>query len=470
MNLMATTTNSLGQHKANCTCPMCALRRSRWERLQAEGAAEQESHQDRRHPRRNARGDGGLVGTQIQVICASFRGNLLFTEQGPKGRTWKASIRVDLPGERPPIGRWLELNGGMEGASLAAKQKGGHRKDQLDYHPVTINWPVDRCAVCDDDRFTDQDEFVVCEGCKVVVHQSCYGIEVVPDPEIGWLCRVCESTGGAVAERPRCCLCPAEGGALMPSADGLWAHNTCAEWIPEVEMGDPFELYPIGDEPPPAQLPTTFYLSAPSVPCDDIGLIPKDRWDLRCTICKQRQGAKIQCEQSGCYLAFHVTCARAAGFHLDLVPSDSVGPGEEVLHVRQSWCHRHRTPDLTRIIMEGYTPLGAAGTTAPTGVGATEGVGLAAEHLLEPPRSESGCARCREYAPLGHPRTEAVAMEEVQVEMPSTPAPLEPTRAAKPAALPVPKKPLPSYLKIQPGKADAVKVKAGAGITPTPTP
>ncbi|KAK3272119.1 hypothetical protein CYMTET_19564, partial [Cymbomonas tetramitiformis] len=120
--------------------------------------------------------------------------------------------------------------------------------------------------------------------------------------------------------------------------------------------------------------------------------------------------------------------------------------------------------------MEGYTPLGAAGTTAPTGVGATEGVGLAAEHLLEPPRSESGCARCREYAPLGHPRTEAVAMEEVQVEMPSTPAPLEPTRAAKPAALPVPKKPLPSYLKIQPGKADAVKVKAGAGITPTPTP
>ena len=44
--------------------------------------------------------------------------------------------------------------------------------------------------------------------------------------------------------------------------------------------------------------------------------IKKERYQLKCTVCKQRMGAKIQCDQPNCYLAYHPMCARAAGFQV----------------------------------------------------------------------------------------------------------------------------------------------------------
>ena len=67
------------------------------------------------------------------------------------------------------------------------------------------------------------------------VRQSCYNVTEVPDPEVGWLCDVCEITGGVKSLQPRCCLCPVEGGALKRTVDPKkWAHVACVQCIPEV--------------------------------------------------------------------------------------------------------------------------------------------------------------------------------------------------------------------------------------------
>ena len=46
-------------------------------------------------------------------------------------------------------------------------------------------------------------------------------------------------------------------------------------------------------------------------PVDGIASIQKERWELTCSCCRQRMGAKIQC--NSCYTAYHPLCARLAG-------------------------------------------------------------------------------------------------------------------------------------------------------------
>ena len=194
----------------------------------------------------------------------------------------------------------------------------------MDYEIVKVNWSVDRCAVCDDERDFDYDQLITCEACAITVHQSCYGVPDIPDDTVGWLCRSCEHTGGAVSETPLCCLCPGAGGALKPTTiPSLWAHSACCQWIPETTVLDIERMEPI----------------------DNIGNIQKERWTLLCTVCKQRMGAKIQCCHPGCYLAYHPLCARAAGLYMD---ANEDGEDEEAPLQLLSYCHRHCRVDTER--------------------------------------------------------------------------------------------------------------------------
>ena len=43
-------------------------------------------------------------------------------------------------------------------------------------------------------------------------------------------------------------------------------------------------------------------------PISGIETVQKERWELSCCICRQRMGAKIQC--NNCYTAFHPLCGR----------------------------------------------------------------------------------------------------------------------------------------------------------------
>ena len=237
-----------------------------------------------------------------------------------QAKKWKASIRMVEPA-RMPIGRWLD--GGMKAGGSSrkgdAESRGGRarrglaagdRRKALGYKLVRVKWSVDRCAVCDDDRDFDFDQLVTCEGCGISVHQSCYGIPEIPDDAVGYLCAACQHTGGVASETPLCALCPVEGGALKPTTTkDQWCHSACCQWIPETTVLDVDRMEPI----------------------DQIKTIQRERWELLCTVCKQRMGAKIQCASPGCYLAYHPLCARAAGLFPDATFSPLDGRGHNDL-------------------------------------------------------------------------------------------------------------------------------------------
>ena len=46
-------------------------------------------------------------------------------------------------------------------------------------------------------------------------------------------------------------------------------------------------------------------------PVDGVKTVQAERWNLLCCVCKQRMGAKIQCQ--ACYTAYHPLCGRIAG-------------------------------------------------------------------------------------------------------------------------------------------------------------
>ena len=303
--------------------------------------------------------------------------------------------------------------GGKGGKGKKGKREEAHgRRKKLDYEIIRVKWSVDRCAVCDDDRDFDFDQLVTCEGCGISVHQSCYGIPEIPDDAVGYLCRACEHTGGVVSETPLCSLCPVEGGALKPTTTpGQWCHSACCQWIPETTVLDVDTMEPI----------------------DQIKSIQRERWELLCTVCKQRMGAKIQCSHPGCYLAYHPLCARAAGLFMEASLEDEEALTDEDSPLTMvSYCHRHCRVDTERAALwvgEDGLSIGKHGALVESKADHTkkltkgarkkleedkrraereeEARKRAEDDALDEPEDEWGAARCRRYVPQGHPRTEA---------------------------------------------------------------
>ncbi len=84
-------------------------------------------------------------------------------------------------------------------------------------------------------------------------------------------------TSAVVALEPLMPLVVTQGGALKPTTiSGLWAHAACMQWIPEVTAVDFTRMEPI----------------------DRIQDVQKERWELTCSLCRQKMGAKIQCTVS----------------------------------------------------------------------------------------------------------------------------------------------------------------------------
>ena len=364
-----------------------------------------------------------------QVLCqcsdcageAKFMSPTEFEKHAGMGQAkkWKASLRMIEPAKMP-IGRFLD---GSDFDKRTQREDGGEQETQktqkeLDYEIVKVSWSVDRCAVCDDERDFDYDQLITCEACAVTVHQSCYGVPDIPDDTVGWLCRSCEHTGGAVSETPLCCLCPVAGGALKPTTiPSLWAHSACCQWIPETTVLDIERMEPI----------------------DNIGNIQKERWTLLCTVCKQRMGAKIQCCHPGCYLAYHPLCARAAGLYMD---ANEDGEDEEAPLQLLSYCHRHCRVDTERAqIYSGDKGMriGEEGRLIHMGTNkATKAERRAEEEKREREEAQEhaeeselssdseydlmSCAKFRPYVPIGHPRTEADIKDDNDVNVPGSAA------------------------------------------------
>ena len=71
-------------------------------------------------------------------------------------------------------------------------------------------------------------------------------------------------------------------------------------------------------------------------PIQGVHKIARDRWNLQCSVCRQRCGAKIQCNK--CYTAFHPLCGRIKGLTMDM--REHAGGPHLPLHT-VLLCHKH---------------------------------------------------------------------------------------------------------------------------------
>ncbi|KAH6764173.1 RING/FYVE/PHD zinc finger superfamily protein [Perilla frutescens var. hirtella] len=152
------------------------------------------------------------------------------------------------------------------------------------------------CAVCESTDGDPTDPIVLCDGCDLMVHATCYGHPFTKGiPEGDWFCAQCldskSEKNPAPKSQPTCCLCPVSGGALKPTTDGRWAHLVCAIYVPEV-----FFVDSVGRE---------------GINCDRV---LKKRWGKKCYVCASKNGCVIDCSEPKCELGFHVSC----GFKQDL--------------------------------------------------------------------------------------------------------------------------------------------------------
>ncbi|KAL8437568.1 hypothetical protein Efla_000431 [Eimeria flavescens] len=203
--------------------------------------------------------------------------------------------------------------------------------------------------------FCSQDDAIVlCDGCDVAVHQSCYAIREVPEEE--WYCVFCsakkqadahmkrldkiahkhslstqqrQAEAAAVLEKaeaagvdlpslPRgCVLCPRKGGALIRTTEG----KHCGLWVPECWIVGCREV------------------------CG-ISLVNPSRFSLPCCICGLSGFAAIQCAHEKCDVSFHAVCAVFAGFGMNITDQINIQRKNDVTF--HAFCLRHRLCSHTR--------------------------------------------------------------------------------------------------------------------------
>ncbi|GAA5877570.1 hypothetical protein JCM3774_006121 [Rhodotorula dairenensis] len=92
--------------------------------------------------------------------------------------------------------------------------------------------------------------------------------------------------------------------------------------------------------------------------------IEKARWKLKCQLCTEMHGTKVQCTKGKCAKSFHVTCAlqEGSGIFLDATIPDAEHDGESVSIFEQA-----KSPQATGPSSPGKAALpDAAATSAPT--------------------------------------------------------------------------------------------------------
>lgn len=82
-------------------------------------------------------------------------------------------------------------------------------------------------------------------------------------------------------------------------------------------------------------------------PVMEVEKVPKNRWNLTCYICSQKMGACIQCGNTRCYEAFHVTCARRARLFLKMKNDHGTLAVIDGSTVLKAFCDQHGPEDYT---------------------------------------------------------------------------------------------------------------------------
>ncbi|KAL3849346.1 hypothetical protein ACJIZ3_011228 [Penstemon smallii] len=142
------------------------------------------------------------------------------------------------------------------------------------------------CSVCQSTDGDPTDPIVLCDGCDLMAHATCYGHPFTNGiPQGDWFCDQCLASSKNF-DNFSCCLCSVSGGALKPTTDNKWAHLVCAIYVPEV-----------------------FFEDAEGRRGIDCSRVLKRRWNGICCVCESKsEGCVIDCSEPNCGLAFHVTC------------------------------------------------------------------------------------------------------------------------------------------------------------------
>eukprot|EP01018_Ginkgo_biloba_P022607 Gb_35107 [translate_table: standard] len=201
------------------------------------------------------------------------------------------------------------------------------------------------CNICNTEESTGSNKIYVCDHCKVVVHQNCYGVCQATSTG-GWYCKPCLAIHHqyqgmrlpAVVSRGRpgcgilCALCGGLSGAFKKSNDGPWVHVFCAEWMPVTTVGKQ-EVESVSG------LQEVF----------------RDRYELICSICQHHQGACLMCNFSDCNIAFHPLCARDSGLYMS-VKAAAGGKVE-----RKAYCQEHSSKQRENVRVESHLYGGSEG-------------------------------------------------------------------------------------------------------------
>ena len=102
------------------------------------------------------------------------------------------------------------------------------------------------CSICQasDETFSD---ILKCSTCGVEVHQSCYGVQNSDKLDVKtWKCLPCSMRNEDRPATLKCVFCFKSGGALKQTADGRWAHMSCALRIDNCAFFDAKAMNSIG--------------------------------------------------------------------------------------------------------------------------------------------------------------------------------------------------------------------------------
>ncbi|CAK9262058.1 unnamed protein product [Sphagnum jensenii] len=193
------------------------------------------------------------------------------------------------------------------------------------------------CHVCNGGDSDEMNQILFCDICNVAVHQDCYGVRQVPEGQ--WLCSWCSRKVMRKADNdPReCVLCPGRGGALKPVAEAeskggvskkgmKFAHLFCCQWVPETYIGNMEAMEPIRN----------------------VEGVRDERRRLLCSVCKEKQGACIQCSHGLCATAFHPLCAREAKLWMEVSSRED---SEEV--DLRAYCPKHTSARKGKAFVSG---------------------------------------------------------------------------------------------------------------------
>ncbi|KAF9199294.1 putative PHD type zinc finger protein with BAH domain-containing protein [Haplosporangium sp. Z 27] len=217
----------------------------------------------------------------------------------------------------------IDTTNGVKRKRSEAKSGSGKKQKEQSREPTRSPSPLPQqpCAVCNNHAVLGE-QIMHCHRCQLSVHRDCYGVPSDVSHR-KWTCDTCSNNQNPTCSTNyNCVLCTrlSEEGpqAVKKTTGNNWAHILCAVWMPETSFVDVETLSPV----------------------ESIGKIRQDRWKQACSICRQKSGACIGCGEGYCKKAFHVTCAREAGYQVafEMQPTKNIKGG---LMVPMIWCPSH---------------------------------------------------------------------------------------------------------------------------------